>query len=204
MTTTWAVDVSGHGPASALLAVAIGRVLSAGVSATSSLVRLDPFTGKRAVTPATTVIGELNRRFPMDSQGGLHFTVLYGLLDLRTNLFRYACAGHPQPVHQPLGESCRFAEGDGLAVGWFDDIEFDEFTLQLSKGDRMFLYSDGIPEAMDSQFEQLTNERMLAEIDKGCNKQIDEQVLDMRTVVDQWCTPNGPCDDVSILAIEIL
>ena len=199
----YVVDVSGHGAASALLAVAIGRVLSSGVSATSLLVRLDPFTGKRAVTPPTTVVGELNRRFPMDSQGGLHFTILYGLLDLRTNLFRYACGGHPQPVHQPLGETSRFAEGDGLAVGWFDDIEFDEFSLQLKKGDRMFLYSDGVPEAMDSDYVQLSNERMLVEIDKGIDKQINTQVLDLRAVVDQWCKPRGPCDDVSILAIEI-
>ena len=105
--------------------------------------------------------------------------------------------------HQPLGESSRFADGDGLAVGWFDDIDFDEFTLQLNKGDRLFLYSDDALEAMDSKLEQLSNERKLVEIDKGSSKQIDEQVQDLRAVVDQWCKPKGPCDDVSILAIEI-
>jgi phosphoserine phosphatase RsbU/P len=82
----YVVDVCGHGPASALLAVAIGRVLSSAVSATSLLVRNDPFTGKRVVTPPATVVGELNKRFPMDSQGGLHFTILYGVLDIRTKI----------------------------------------------------------------------------------------------------------------------
>ena len=131
----YVVDVSGHGAASALLAVAIGRVLSPVVSATSLLVRHDPFTGKRLVTAPTTVLDELNRRFQMDSQGELHFTILYGLLDLRTKLFRYACGGHPQPVLLRRGEAARFAEGAGFAIGWFDDIEFDEFTLQLESGD---------------------------------------------------------------------
>jgi phosphoserine phosphatase RsbU/P len=200
----YVVDVSGHGAASALLAVAIGRVLSSVISATSLLVRLDPFTGKRAVTPPTVVVGELNRRFPMDSQGGLHFTILYGLLDLRTKLFRYACGGHPQPVHQPRGEKAQFAPGDGLAVGWVDDVEFDEFSLQLASGDRLLLYSDGVPEAMDSDLEQLTNERMLQELDASREQSLEDQVAHIRAVVDRWCQPKGPLDDVSILSIEIL
>lgn len=200
----YVVDVSGHGAASALLAVAIGRVLTSVVSATSLLVRIDPFTGKRAVTPPTTVVGELNKRFPMDSQGGLHFTILYGLLDLRTKLFRYACGGHPQPVHQPKDQPAKFAPGDGLAVGWVDDIEFDEFTLQLETGDRLLLYSDGVPEAMDSHLEQLTNERMLQELDASRDLSVEEQVAHIRAVVDRWCQPKGPLDDVSILSIEIL
>lgn len=200
----YVVDVSGHGAASALLAVAIGRVLSSVISATSLLVRLDPFTGKRAVTPPTVVVGELNKRFPMDSQGGLHFTILYGLLDLRTKLFRYACGGHPQPVHQPQGENARFAPGDGLAVGWVDDVEFDEFSLQLASGDRLLLYSDGVPEAMDADLEQLTNERMLQELDASRDQSLEDQVSHIRAIVDRWCQPKGPLDDVSILSIEIL
>lgn len=200
----YVVDVSGHGAASALLAVAIGRVLSSVVSATSLLVRQDPFTGKRLVTAPITVLGELNRRFPMDSQGGLHFTILYGLLDLRTKLFRYACGGHPQPVLLRRGEAARFAEGEGFAVGWFDDIEFEEFTLQLESGDRLYLYSDGVPEAMDANLEQLTNEKMLAELDATSKLPLTEQVQHLRKIVDQWCTPHGPRDDVSILATEIL
>jgi sigma-B regulation protein RsbU (phosphoserine phosphatase) len=199
----YVVDVCGHGAASALLAVAIGRVLSTVVSATSLLVRLDPFTGKRVVTPPTTVVGELNKRFPMESQGGLHFTILYGVLDLRTKLFRYACAGHPQPVHLPKGQKAVFASGEGLAVGWVDDVEFDEFTLQLAVGDRLLLYSDGVPEAMDASLEQLTNQRMLEELDASREKTLGDQVTHVREIVNDWCKPKGPLDDVSILLVEI-
>jgi phosphoserine phosphatase RsbU/P len=199
----YVVDVCGHGAASALLAVAIGRVLSTVVSATSLLVRLDPFTGKRVVTPPATVVGELNKRFPMDSQGGLHFTILYGVLDLRTKLFRYACGGHPQPVHLPKSRKSVFAPGEGLAVGWVEDVDFDEFTLQLESGDRLLLYSDGVPEAMDANLEQLTNERMLEELDNSREKSLGDQVLHVRTIVNEWCRPKGPLDDVSILLVEI-
>jgi sigma-B regulation protein RsbU (phosphoserine phosphatase) len=200
----YVVDVCGHGAASALLAVAIGRVLSTVVSATSLLVRLDPLSGKRVVTPPATVVGELNKRFQMDTQGGLHFTILYGVLDLRTKLFRYACGGHPQPVHLPKGENSLFAPGEGLAVGWVDDVDFDEYSLQLNSGDRLLLYSDGVPEAMDSTLTQLTNQQMLNELDASRELTTDDQVAHIKNVVTKWCQPKGPLDDVSLLLVEIL
>lgn len=200
----YVVDVCGHGAASALLAVAIGRVLSTVVSATSLLVRKDPLSGKRVVTPPATVVGELNRRFQMDTQGGLHFTILYGTLDLRTKLFRYACGGHPQPVHLPKGQNSLFAPGEGLAVGWVDDVEFDEYSLQLQSGDRLLLYSDGVPEAMDANLNQLTNERMLSELDASRDLPPADQVAHIKNVVANWCQPKGPLDDVSLLLLEIL
>jgi sigma-B regulation protein RsbU (phosphoserine phosphatase) len=200
----YVVDVCGHGAASALLAVAIGRVLSPVVSATSLLVRSDPFTGKRVVTSPATVVGELNKRFPMDSQGGLHFTILYGVLDLRTKVFRYACGGHPQPVHLPKGRKSEFAPGEGLAVGWVDDVDFDEYALSLATGDRLLLYSDGVPEAMDAHLEQLTNQRMLEELDNSREHSLNDQVSHVKAIVHEWCKPKGPLDDVSILLVEIL
>jgi phosphoserine phosphatase RsbU/P len=199
----YVVDVSGHGAASALLAVAIGRVLSPMLSATSLLVRVDPFSGKRVVTPPKTVVEELNRRFHMDSQGGLHFTILYGILHLKSLVFRYACAGHPQPVVLRTGESSRFLEGEGFAVGWIEDAEFDEYQFQLQTGDRLYLYSDGVPEAMDAELEQLTNERMLQELDASRSNPLSDQVLTIKAVVDKWCVPKGPLDDVSILGVEL-
>jgi phosphoserine phosphatase RsbU/P len=93
--------------------------------------------------------------------------------------------------------------GEGFAIGWIDDAEFDEYTLQLSPGDRLMLYSDGVPEAMDANLEQLTNERMLQELESSRILSIEEQVTHLRDVVQDWCQPNGPLDDVSILLVDI-
>ncbi len=199
----YVADVSGHGAASSLLSVAIGRVLSSGLSATSLLARLDPFSGKPVFTPPATVVAELNRRFPMESNGGLHFTILYGIIDLKTKQFRYACGGHPPPIHMRPGQKSRLAEGDGFAVGWIEDAEFDEFLVQLAPGDRILLYSDGVPEAMDRNLEQLTNDRLLKMLDDTSERPIEAQVEAINDLVTEWCQPQGLRDDVSILMIEI-
>ncbi|MHC5004071.1 MAG: response regulator, partial [Planctomycetota bacterium] len=100
------VDVSGHGVASSLLSVTIGRLMTPQVSETSLLVKADGADGKRIVPPVE-VARELNRRFPMSDQNGLYFTIVYGVLDLETLEFRYVLAGHPRIVHSPRGSTPR-------------------------------------------------------------------------------------------------
>ena len=97
------VDVSGHGVASSLLAVTVGRVMTPMVSSSSMLVKpTDGESGKRIVSPAE-VAYELNNRFPMEDQGNLYFTMVYGVLDKQTQEFRFVSAGHPNVVHVPAG-----------------------------------------------------------------------------------------------------
>ena len=91
-----------------------------------------------------------------------------------------------------------------MAVGWVDDVEFDEYSLQLQSGDRLLLYSDGVPEAMDANLNQLTNERMLSELDASRDLPPADQVAHIKNVVANWCQPKGPLDDVSLLLLEIL
>jgi sigma-B regulation protein RsbU (phosphoserine phosphatase) len=88
------VDVSGHGVASSLLSVTIGRVLTPQVSSSSLLVKPVEGSSETRIVPPAEVAFELNRRFPMEDQGGLYFTMVYGVLDLETMAFRF---GRPSP-----------------------------------------------------------------------------------------------------------
>ena len=197
------VDVSGHGAASSLLAVAVGRLLTSQTSATSLLVRLDPLTGRSAVTPPAAVVAELNRRFPMESQAGLYFTIAYGVLNTKTREFRHVSAGHPPGVHLPRGGKPVFLEGDGFPVGWMDDVEYEEHRLELQPGDRLFLYSDGVNEALSPAQELLGGDRLLANVESHSAAPIADGVNALFEATTAWSLPNGPHDDVSILGLEV-
>jgi sigma-B regulation protein RsbU (phosphoserine phosphatase) len=196
------VDVSGHGAASALLAVAIGRLLTAHASASSLLVQQDSSSRLR-ITPPAEVARELNRRFQMESQNGLYFTMAYGVLNVETRELRYVVAGHPPLVHLPRGGQPRFLAGTGFAVGMMDDIEFEEHKVQLKPGDRVYWYSDGVPEAMNENLEQFTNPRMVSVLTECASKPLSASVDELFDKVRQWCVPKGPKDDVSILGCEL-
>ena len=197
------VDVSGHGVASSLLSVTIGRVLTPHVSSSSLLVRRSDPAGEPAIVPPAEVVAELNRRFPMEGQGGLYFTIGYGVLNLCTGQLRYAAGGHTPLVVLNTRGSIQTVDPDGMAVGWMEDVDFEEISLQLQPGDRVFLYSDGVPEAMDGELNEFGNARMVELLTASRGVAINESVGALLQAVQTWCGRSGPKDDVSILAWEM-
>ena len=195
------VDVSGHGVASSLLSVAIGRTLTSHASASSLLVK--EVDGQLVITPPSEVANELNQRFPMEEQNGLYFTMAYGVLDLQSLEFCFASAGHVPIVHIPKGGQPEVFKVPSMGIGWFDDIEYSDHTVKLQPGDRMYLYSDGVPEAMNADSDQFETRQMLEVLELGKSQSLDDSVSLLLRSVERWCAKHGPKDDVSILGFEI-
>lgn len=198
----YVVDVSGHGVASSLLSVTIGRLLTPQVSASSLLVQQQEGNGTRVVPPAE-VASQLNGRFPMAEQNDLYFTIVYGVLNVETLEFRFVSAGHDPIVHVPQAGPPRELSGSGLAIGWYPDVDYDEHVVKLSEGDRLYLYSDGVPEAMNEKLDQFTMRQTLEMMELGKSRSLDDSVSLLLSSVERWCAKNGPKDDVSILGVEI-
>jgi sigma-B regulation protein RsbU (phosphoserine phosphatase) len=199
----YVVDVSGHGVASSLLSVTIGRVMTPTVSSTSLLVQRREGTDEVRVVPPAEVADELNRRFPVEDQGGLFFTMAYGVLDLETLEFRFASAGHDPIVHAPRDGIPSLLEEGGLPIGIVDGMDYEDQVIQLQPGDRIFLYSDGVPEAMDENLEQFSMQQMLDIMELGQSRGLEDSVSLLLSSVERWCAKNGPKDDVTILGLEI-
>ena len=198
------VDVSGHGVASSLLSVTIGRFMTPQVSTSSLLVQQQDGSDATRVVPPAEVAFELNRRFPMEEQNGLYFTMLYGVLDLETLEFRFVSAGHDPVVHVGQSSAPQLIEGSGTPIGWIEDMEYDEEVIQLQAGDRLYLYSDGVPEAMNENMDQFSMNQMLEIIELGQTQTLDESVSLLLGAVKRWSITNGPKDDVSILGLELV
>jgi phosphoserine phosphatase RsbU/P len=195
------VDVSGHGVPSSLMAVTVGRFLTPKVSEQSLLVRQGP-DGRVVVATPAEVATQLNRLFQADEFSGLYFTMLYGVLHLPTGRLDYVSSGHPALLRAPAAGDVEFHGAEGFPIGFVPDVEYAQKTLQLAPGDRIYLYSDGVTEAMDKDQEPL-GEQALAECIGGSRaRPLEETVAELLATVEQWCQPAGPLDDVSILGLE--
>jgi sigma-B regulation protein RsbU (phosphoserine phosphatase) len=77
-------------------------------------------------------------------------TALYGLLNVKTGEFSYARAGHEPPLllHAD-GEVHRLPHQPGMALGLWEDIALDEYTLFLPKGSLLVLFTDGMTDCRD-------------------------------------------------------
>jgi sigma-B regulation protein RsbU (phosphoserine phosphatase) len=191
------LDVSGHGVGAALLSVTLNHLLSAG--ADGALLGSAGAAGPAAVSPAG-VAGRLNRQFPMD-RTRQYFTLIYGLIDVRSGIFRYVTAGHPPPVLLPRGGSPAVVAGTGLPIGMFEDVSFEEASLTLGSGDRLYFYTDGVTEALDGSEEEFGHARLLAEIAGRREQPLREGLDGIAVAVRQWCGGRLR-DDVSLLAVE--
>ena len=195
------VDVSGHGVPSSLMAVTVGRFLTPKVTDQSLLVRQGP-DGRTIIASPAEVATQLNRLFQADEFSGLYFTILYGVLHLPTGRLDYASAGHPALLRVPAGGGAEFHGAEGFPVGFVPDVEYGQKTLQLAPGDRIYLYSDGVTEAMDAAQQPLGEQALADMIAASRPRPLEQTVAALLENVEQWCQPAGPLDDVSILGLE--
>jgi sigma-B regulation protein RsbU (phosphoserine phosphatase) len=196
------LDVSGHGVASALLSVTLSRVLSPPPEPSSILVRDGNIPGQPDITPPAEVADRLNQLFPFDAATGQFTTMIYGVLDVVTGEFRYVSAGHPGPVHRPAGAGPVILESDGFPLGLAEDA-YEERSVCLAAGDRLFLYSDGVPEAMDPVGEQFGYARLLQAIGRDRFEPLQEHVAALLEEIERWRGTASAQDDIAILAVEV-
>jgi sigma-B regulation protein RsbU (phosphoserine phosphatase) len=196
----YVLDAAGHGVAAALLAVTVTRLLSPAAGQESLL--LQTGDGDAGVVPPAAVADRLAVRFPFDPATQQYLTLNYAVIDAAAGRVRYVSAGHPPAVHLPRGGPPRVLPGTGLPVGL--GAGYEEHALDLSPGDRLVLYSDGVPEALSPGGEQFGRDRLLAAVAAGRDRPLADAVAALEAELLAWCGPARPRDDVSILAVERL
>ena len=196
------LDVSGHGVSAALLLVTLSRLLSPPSEPASILIRNRDAQDRLDVTPPAEVAERLNQLFPYDTATEQFTTLLYGVLDVATGEFRYVSAGHPGPLHLPAGGRPVILDSPGFPIGLAEEA-YGERCVHLAKGDRLYLYSDGFPDAMNRSGERFGDVRLLEAIGRGGGAPLGEAIADLLGEITRWRGGERVQDDSSILAVEL-
>jgi sigma-B regulation protein RsbU (phosphoserine phosphatase) len=197
----YVLDVSGHGVTAALLAVSLSRLLSPELDSASILKSRDAQNKENIHSPAQ-VVTALNKRFQMTEENAQFFTILYGIIDLKTLLLTYASAGHPAMIQINRNGSGEILHTASMPIGFLEENVYENHQNQLKAGDRIYIYSDGLPEAENPHRELFGNERMLKKLQSCCHFGLKESITMLMVDVNVWA--NAPLkDDVSVLGIEI-
>ena len=196
------LDVSGHGVASALLSVTLSHVLSS-VADRSFLYHAESESpGTYRVASPAEVIARLNKQFRIGPRTTQYFTMIYGVLDARTRDLRYVSAGHPGPVHVRRGVAPLVLESGGPPVGLLPDSSYEEQTVRLGRGDRLYFATDGLTDAENTTRQEFGVEKLLGAYDRNRHRALQESLEAVMAGVEEWCAPARPADDVAMLAIE--
>jgi sigma-B regulation protein RsbU (phosphoserine phosphatase) len=199
----YVLDVSGHGVPAALLSVTLSRWLSSTSGQTCLYSdEAGPDADRRAAGPAE-VAERLNHQFRINPEIPQYFTLVYGVLDTDTRELRLVTAGNLPPVHAPSGSMPSQVEINGYPIGIVNRPDYEEKVLQLSPGDRVLFYTDGIVEAENREGEQLGVERLINRLADSSDSSLDESLESLLATVESWRDGKLLEDDISLLAIEV-
>ncbi len=196
------LDVSGHGVSSALLSVTLSRLLSPPSDPSSILRRDQTVLDQLDVTRPAEVADLLNRLFPFDMATEQFATLMYGVLDAATGDFRYVAAGHPGPIHAAAGARPEMIETPGYPIGLAEDAYAEQY-VHLAAGDRLYLFSDGLPDAVSHDGELFGEARLLDVIARDRAQPLQNGIDALLDTVAQWQGSERPRDDISILGVEL-
>jgi len=174
-------DVSGKGPAAALLASLLQGMLNSEARLSSS--------------PAQTLASE-NRLLLGRSLGSQFASLVYGILS-RDGRFRYANAGHNPPLALTGSGVSRLNSG-GPVLGIFGDAVFEEGSLQLHSGDSIIMFSDGVTEARNPRDEEFGEERLINCVELLHGHAPEEIARAIGGAVSEFSEGAAPSDDVTI------
>ena len=129
-------------------------------------------------------------------------TVWLGILEISTGRLTAANAGHEYPAVMTDGKFELFKDKHGLVIGGLDGVRYKEYELKLQPGDKMFLYTDGVAEAMNSENELFGTERMLEALNREPQEKPQKILKNVRNAVDQFVGNSEQFDDLTMLCFE--
>ena len=147
-------------------------------------------------------LNRTNEQLIAQNPEGLFATAFIAILDPSTGALRYANAGHTWPVL--LGDGPRFLKPDtGIALGLFEDADIRDETMTLSPGQGIFLYTDGLPDALNPARASFGLDRILETLKDIPEEQDPAEGILMKVSrdVDAYCEGADQFDDMALLAL---
>ena len=151
--------------------------------------------------PVGEILARTNDLICANNQMEMFVTVWMGILEISTGTIRAANAGHEYPAVMQDGcfRLCR--DRHSFVIGGLADVHYQEYELQLEKGDKLFLYTDGVTEATDEKGELFGTERMLGALNACADSSPREILTGVRDAVDAFVGEAEQFDDMTMLCL---
>ena len=181
-------DVSGKGVAAAFF-----------MAITRTVMR----TAAQEIGEAGRCMRMVNDRISTENPHDLFVTLFYGILDPATGRLTYANAGHNAPfLIRNDGAIETLPLTGGIAVGVLPELQYDEESLTLNVGDTLFLYTDGISEAMNMRGETFDESRIETALSIGPEAPVDTVIGSVTLAVGEFVGEAEQSDDITCLVLR--
>lgn len=150
----------------------------------------------------TTCMTRTNKLLYRSTESTKFATMIYGALDPKSGKIKYTNGGHDCPILFKRDCEPTQLESTGLILGIFEDSDYNQESIRLEAGNLLLLFSDGITEAMNSNFEMYGTEPLKNLVQKNLEKSVSEIGSMILEDIRKHAGGTTQSDDITLMLIK--
>lgn len=151
------------------------------------------------------ILSHVNQELSAENEACMFVTLFCGLLDMKSGEIQYANAGHNPPLVIKQGGTVEWLPRAGsLVAGAMPDIRYECERIRLAPGDSLFLYTDGVTEAMNRADELFSEERMADVLSDSADIEIKAAIEKLMDAIARFSGDTPQSDDITMMMIRYL
>ncbi len=144
-----------------------------------------------------------NEKLCENNESGMFVTAWMGILDLKTGALQFANAGHNPPLLKRANGDFEYLKTRaGFILAGMEGVRYRAGELTLGEGDRIFLYTDGVPEATDAENKLYGEDRLLDFMNKNASLVATEFLPALKANIDEFVGEAPQFDDITMLMLD--
>ena len=153
--------------------------------------------------PVNEIFTLANEKLCENNESGMFVTAWMGILDLTTGNVQFANAGHNPPLLKRANGSFEYLKTRaGFVLAGMDGVRYRAGEIVLNPGDRLFLYTDGVPEATNTENKLYGEERLLAFMNQNASVEATELLPLLKANIDEFVGEAPQFDDITMLMFD--
>lgn len=185
-----------------IIADVAGKGIPAAMFMMASKIIIANLAKNRSHDPAR-ILKAVNKQIGANNQSDMFVTLWLGILDLSTGLLSAANAGHEYPCLKHKEQPFRLLKDPhGLVLGVMDKTEYRSYDIQLVPGDTLFLYTDGVTEAVNAEMTEFGTERMVEALNRNPEATVAQLVDHVRDSITSFTGDTPQADDITMMALR--
>ena len=149
------------------------------------------------------VFTKANEKLCENNESGMFVTAWMGILDLTTGKMQFANAGHNPPLLKRANGDFEYLKTRaGFVLAGMEGVRYRVGELTLSPGDRLFLYTDGVPEATNAENKLYGEDRLLAFMNQNASAAATEFLPALKANIDEFVGDAPQFDDITMLMLD--
>ena len=188
------------------LALVIGDVTGKGIPAALYMVIAKTLLKTRTMmnwNSTSSILSDVNKQLCEGNDMEMFVTVWLAVIDLKTGKGIASNCGHENPVITNGNNVFNVKKyRHSPALGISGDLKFEEHEFEMKPGDCLFVYTDGVPEATDTENGMFGTERMLAALNEQADASPEQLLENVRTAVDAFTGDAEQFDDLTMLCLK--